>query len=151
MSIENINGFEVHMDLAYAMDTHMWVEVRTQRCVRIGMDALGVETSGTLAQLRFGDLGAVITCGADMGSLEAEKFVGPLVAPLSGTVTAVNRSAVDMPSIVERDPFGDGWMVEINPTALAEELSKLTSGREGIIAEFTTKVLEYRRDGVLAE
>ena len=151
MTVESISGFEIRTDLAYNMDTHMWVEVRSPECVRIGMDALGLETSGTLAQLQFVGVGQSVDRNSDIGSLEAEKFVGPLLSPLSGTIIAVNQSAAELPSLVERDPFGDGWMLELAPTDLTEELSELASSRDDIVAEFTRKVAQYRRDGVLAE
>jgi glycine cleavage system H protein len=151
VTVESISGFEVRTDFAYDMDTHMWVDVQSPDCVRVGMDPLGLETSGTLAQLQFVGVGAAVKRNADIGSLEAEKFVGPLLSPLSGTIIAVNQAAAELPSLVERDPFEDGWMIELAPTDLTEELSELTSGRDDIVAEFTRKVIEYRRDGVLAE
>lgn len=151
MSIETISGFTVRVDLAYDMKTHMWVDASDPERVRIGMDALGLETSGTLAQLQYAEVGATVSCGSEMGSLEAEKFVGPLVCPLSGTVVAVNESSLESPSIVERDPFGDGWMIELTPSALEDELAMLVTGRDAIVDEFSRKVKEYRRDGVLAE
>ena len=47
---------------------------------RIGMDALGIETSGTLAELSFVPVGTELTAGRPFGQLEAAKFVGPLVS-----------------------------------------------------------------------
>ena len=72
MTVESISGFEIRTDLAYDMNTHMWVEVRSPECVRIGMDALGLETSGTLAQLQFVGLGESVKRNSDIGSLEAD-------------------------------------------------------------------------------
>ena len=77
------------------------------------MDALGVETSGTIAQLAFLPVGEQLKRGEAFGSLEAAKFVGPLTSPLSGTVTATNDAVVADPALVERDPYGDGWLVEL--------------------------------------
>ncbi len=151
MSSTTIAGFEVRLDRAYDFNTHMWVEVRAPDRVRIGMDSLGIETAGTLAQLQFTESESTLTRGTAIGSLEAEKFVGPLVSPISGTVVAVNGAAMENPSIVERDPFDGGWMIELTPSDLSNDLNLLTQGAEAIIEAFEAKVSEYRRDGVLAE
>jgi glycine cleavage system H protein len=117
---------------------------------RIGLDALGVETSGTIAQLAFLPLGEHLKRGEAFGSLEAAKFVGPLPSPLSGTVSATNDAVVADPALVERDPYGDGWLVEID---LAEpgELAELISGAHPIRVWFEAEVEDYRLKGVLAE
>ena len=151
MTEMNVQGFVLRLDRAYEFADHMWVEVLSPESVRVGMDSLGIETAGTLAQLQFFEEGTVVTRRDPVGSLEAEKFVGPVVAPLSGTVTAVNVAAMADPSIVEVDPYTNGWMVELTPSALDEELPLLTQGDDPIVAEFERKISEYRRDGVLAE
>jgi glycine cleavage system H protein len=150
MTIRTVSGFAVATDLAYDLERHMWVSIHEPGIARIGMDSLGLETSGTLAQLSFRPDGEV-TRGEPFGSLEAEKFVGPLVSPLSGRVLAVNESAMADPGLVERDPYGEGWFIEIAPTRLAEELPLLTAGAETIVEQFGQKVRQYRIEGVLAE
>src|SRR4051794_3437786 len=79
-----------------------------------GRAAVGVGTSGTIARLPFPPAGEQLKRGEAFGSLEAAKFVGPLVGPLSGTVTAANDAVVVDPSVVERDPYGAGWLVELD-------------------------------------
>ncbi|MCP4223705.1 MAG: hypothetical protein GY773_10215 [Actinomycetia bacterium] len=151
MSTQTIQGFTVRLDRAYDCQHHMWVEVIGLERVRIGMDPLGLETSGSLAQLQFSPPGTIVGRGGEVGSLEAEKFVGPLVAPLGGTISAINEAAMAEPSLVERDPYGGGWMIELQTADLATDLAALTRGEDAIIAEFERKIDEFRRDGVLAE
>ena len=117
---------------------------------RIGMDALGVETSGTIAQLAFLPTGQNLKRGDAFGSLEAAKFVGPLTSPLSGTVSATNDAVVADPALVERDPYGAGWLVELT-VADPGELRELVAGRDAIPVWFAAEVEEYRLKGVLAE
>jgi glycine cleavage system H protein len=147
--ITEVAGFAVALDRAYDPAGHFWVSMVGPAAARIGMDALGVETSGTLAQLAFLPVGEPLKRGEAFGSLEAAKFVGPLTSPLSGTVTATNDAVVVDPALVERDPYGDGWLVEL---ALADpsEVGELISGA-AIPAWFTAEVEDYRLKGVLAE
>ena len=150
MTVQTVSGFAVETDLAYDLDRHMWVSSQDAGVVRIGMDSLGLETSGTLAQLSFQPHGEIAR-GEPFGSLEAEKFVGPLVSPLSGRILAVNESAMTDPGLVERDPYGQGWFIEIAPARLAEELPMLARGAAAIVEQFREKIRQYRIEGVLAE
>lgn len=145
-----IDGYPLVLDRAYQPDDHLWVQPLEGGRVRIGMDPLGVETSGTLAQLAFEPVGATVARGEPFGSLEAAKFVGPLVAPISGTIAAHNDDALADPSLVERDPFGAGWLVELAPSALEEELGFLLRG-DPVRPWFEGKLADYRLRGVIAE
>jgi glycine cleavage system H protein len=148
--ITEVAGFGVALDRAYDPSGHFWVAMVSDDRARIGMDALGIETSGTIAQLAFLPLGEQLKRGEAFGSLEAAKFVGPLTSPLSGEVVATNDAVVGDPALLERDPYGEGWLIEL---ALAEppELGELISGADAIPAWFAAEVEDYRLKGVLAE
>ena len=148
--ITEVAGFAVALDRAYDPAGHFWVSMVGPTSARIGMDALGVETSGTLAQLAFLPVGESLKRGEAFGSLEAAKFVGPLTSPLSGTVTATNDAVVIDPALVERDPYGDGWLVELT-LADPSEVGELISGADAVPAWFSAEVEDYRLKGVLAE
>ncbi|MEW6476000.1 MAG: glycine cleavage system protein H [Actinomycetota bacterium] len=148
--IVEIAGFAVALDRAYDPAGHFWVFVLSGDRVRIGLDALGVETSGTIAQLAFLPVGEHLKRGEPFGSLEAAKFVGPLSSPLSGTVVATNDAVVADPALVERDPYGAGWLIELD-LADPGELGDLISGAEVVPAWFEGEVEDYRMKGVLAE
>lgn len=146
-----VEGYALALDRSYDPDTHLWVLLLRADRVRIGIDPLGVETSGTLAQLAFEPVGAPLRRGEPLGSLEAAKFVGPLVSPLSGVVLVHNVAALADPGLVERDPLGEGWLVELRPTELERELAGLVRGEQEISRWFRATVEEYRLQGVLAE
>jgi len=148
--IIEVAGFGVALDRAYDPAGHFWVAMVGPDRARIGLDALGVETSGTLAQLAFLPVGEYLKRGDPFGSLEAAKFVGPLTSPLSGTLTATNDAVVADPALVERDPYGAGWLVELD-IADAAELRDLVSGADVIPVWFAAEVEDYRLKGVLAE
>ena len=148
--ITEVAGFGVALDRAYDPSGHFWISMVSDDRARIGMDALGIETSGTIAQLAFLPVGEQLKRGEAFGSLEAAKFVGPLTSPLSGAVVATNDAVVGDPALLERDPYGEGWLIEM---ALAEpsELGELISGADAIPAWFAAEVEDYRLKGVLAE
>ena len=106
-----VAGFVLVLDRYYQPDTHMWVSRNQPGRVRIGMDALGIETSGTLSELSFAEVGTELIAGRPFGQLEAVKFVGPLISPVSGRVAAANHGGHG-PGLAERDPYGAGWLIE---------------------------------------
>ncbi len=144
-----VSGFPLALDRSYDPATHMWVKLTGPGLVTIGMDPLGVETSGTLAQLALPAAGAELTAGSAFGQLEAVKFVGPLTSPVSGAVRAVNPVAAADPGVVERDPFGAGWLIEAE-LAESGELDTLLSDPQEITAWYEAKIAEYRLSGVIA-
>jgi glycine cleavage system H protein len=148
--ITEVAGFGVALDRAYDPAGHFWVTMVAPNRARIGLDALGVETSGTIAQLAFLPVGEQLKRGEAFGSLEAAKFVGPLNSPLSGTVAATNDAVVADPALVERDPYNAGWLMEVD-IAEPGEIAELISGAHPIRVWFEAEVEDYRMKGVLAE
>jgi glycine cleavage system H protein len=146
-----IFGFPLALDRLYQAETHMWVWLTGPTRARIGMDPLGVETSGTLAELSFAAVGTSVLRGRPFGQLEAAKFVGPLVSPLSGTVLAVNEAVAADPGLAERDPFAAGWLIDVVPSDLSGELPALLSDPDEIARWFAGQVEDYRIKGVIAE
>ncbi|HEX9033834.1 MAG TPA: glycine cleavage system protein H [Streptosporangiaceae bacterium] len=144
-----VSGFTIALDRSYQPVTHMWVRLTEPGRVTIGMDPLGIETSGTLAQLSLPEPGAVLTAGRPFGQLEAVKFVGPLTSPVSGTVLAVNQAVAADPGLAERDPFGQGWLIE---AALSDpaELDGLLADPEQITAWYAARIEDYRLSGAIA-
>ncbi|MDR5675906.1 MAG: hypothetical protein QN188_11255 [Armatimonadota bacterium] len=150
-STVRVGRYELMVDRLYDPEHHLWVLPVSDTRVRVGFDPLGVEVNGTLAQLVLAPLGTVVRRGEAFGSLEAAKFVGPLVAPVSGRVVAQNPVALSNPARIEQDPYGEGWLVELETTELPAERAYLLEGAERIALWFRERVEAYRREGVLAE
>lgn len=146
----DVDGYRVALDRSYDPDTHVWVSVLAPDRVRLGMDPLGVETSGTLAQLSFLPVGTSLRRGQAFGGLEAAKFVGPLTCPLTGEVLACNQAVLANPGLPEVDPFDAGWLIELRPSALAEELPLLVCG-DAVTPWFAGRLADYRLKGVVAQ
>lgn len=148
--LTEVAGFPVDLERAYHPDTHLWVLPVDGGRVRVGLDALGVETSGRIAALAFVGTGTHLVPDEPFGSLEAAKFVGPFPTPVAGRLAAVNEAVLADPSLVDRDPYGAGWLIELEaePGAAGEGL---VSGADEVAAWFATAVEDYRLKGVLAE
>lgn len=144
-----VDRYEVPLDRAYHPKHHLWVQ-RNGDALRVGIDALGLETSGDLAQVLVVPVGTVLLADDEMGSLEAQKFVGPLRAPVSGTVARVNDVALADPRMISEDPYGAGWLLELTPADDADaEMAALVHG-DAVAPWFTACLAEYREQGSVA-
>ena len=138
--------FEAPLDRAYHPVDHTWVRREGAR-MRIGMDSLGVETTGDLAQLYLSPTGTIVAAGDELGTIEAQKFVGPLRSPVAGTVVEVNERVLANPLLVTKDPYGEGWLLLIDPL---EEPEGLVEG-DAVHAWFAESLEEYKRQGSVSE
>nr|MDO8076524.1 glycine cleavage system protein H [Candidatus Freyarchaeota archaeon] len=113
-------------DLYYHND-HCWVRVENGKA-RIGFDDFGQATAGKILFVRLKPQGKTIEAGKSFGSIETGKWVGPLRAPISGTIVEVNPEVKKKPTIINEDPYGDGWLIVVEPTNLEPELANLITG-----------------------
>ncbi len=132
-------------DLYYDRATHVWARPGGVN-VTIGLDSLGLESLGDIAYLSLQAVGLPVRRGEAAGSLEAAKMVGDLVAPLSGTIVGRNEAVLSDPGLVNRDPYGAGWLLQIAPSDWGRESADLIHGDE-IAAWVTAEVARYRTQG----
>jgi len=104
--------FEVKADCRY-LDSHEWAR-REDGTVRIGISDFAQDELGDVVFVELPDAGDDVSKGDDFGVIESIKAVSDLYAPVSGTVTATNDDLVDAPELVNDDPYGEGWMLEVD-------------------------------------
>lgn len=145
----DVAGYELRADRRYDPDTHMWVDVGADGHLRIGLDPLGRETSGDVVALSLREPGTAVRRGQPFGDLEAAKFVGPLIAPVSGTVSACNQTVLADPGLLNVDPASH-WLVTVDPLDIAE-LDGLLRGEAEVAPWFRAEVARFRTQGAIAE
>ena len=148
--MKKIKNFTIRTDLFYATEEGFWLDI-TGNIARIGMSPLVQETTGSFVAVRFEEEGVRFGRGESFGSLEAEKHVGHLKMPVSGTIVAINEKVVENPRLLNSDPYGQGWLVEIDMTGGNTELTHLLSGEEEVEAWFEAEIEKFEDKGWLAE
>lgn len=108
----NVEGLKFTRD-------HLWVRI-DGRHARIGLSEYGQVTLGEIKAVELPEIGDAMERGEAFGELESRRTVTELVAPVSGTVTAINTDLEDSPSLVNDDPHHDGWLVEVDLADPAE-------------------------------
>ncbi|MCB1246834.1 MAG: glycine cleavage system protein GcvH [Acidimicrobiia bacterium] len=101
-------------DLRYAAN-HEWVR-RDGETVRMGISDFAQDALGDVVFVELPDLGLTLSAGEAFAEVESTKSVSDIYAPVSGTVTAVNDALNDTPELINSDPYGEGWICEIEMT-----------------------------------
>ncbi|MGZ6827479.1 MAG: glycine cleavage system protein GcvH [Mycobacteriales bacterium] len=102
-------------DLKYTAE-HEWVREVGDH-LRVGITDYAQEALGDIVFVTLPAVGTEVTAGQSVGEVESTKSVSDVYAPLTGTVTARNEALDANPELVNSDPYGEGWMVEISPAA----------------------------------
>jgi len=132
-----INGCELPDDLYYLIDKHVWAKEIEGGDVRVGMTAPAVKLAGgkfIAVTPKRKALGQELAQGKSMATVESSKFVGPVPAPVSGTLAKVNDAVADNPDLAASDPYGEGWIAEIKPSDWEGEKGALAHGSDGLEA-----------------
>ena len=125
---------EVPDDLKYTAE-HEWVRTGNDGgAVRIGITDYAQEALGDVVYVTLPDVGASVTAGAACGEIESTKSVSDLFAPVTGTVTARNDTLDDQPELINSAPYGEGWIIEIEPADPAELDGLLDAAAYGQLA-----------------
>ena len=101
-------------DLSYTAE-HEWVKA-VGETLRLGITDYAQEALGDIVFVTLPAVGTEISAGQSMGEVESTKSVSDVYAPMNGTVTARNEALDANPELVNTDPYGEGWMVEIAPS-----------------------------------
>jgi glycine cleavage system H protein len=128
-------------DLSYSAE-HEWIAVPPGApvptdAVRVGITSTAVESLGEIVFVELPEPGATVTAGETCGEVESTKAVSDLFSPVSGEVVAVNQALADNPSLVNADPFGEGWLYAVRVQALGQLMD--SDGYTALVAGTATE------------
>jgi glycine cleavage system H protein len=111
---------EIPADLHYT-EEHEWVQRTGDDTVRVGITDYAQSALGDVVFVQLPDVGTEVTAGESFGEVESTKSVSDLYAPITAKVVAVNGDLEGTPQLVNSDPYGEGWLVELQADAAALE------------------------------
>lgn len=117
---------EIPPDLHYTVE-HEWVRRSADDTAQVGITDFAQSALGDVVYVQLPDVGAELTAGESFGEVESTKSVSDLYAPVSGTVSAVNGDLEGSPQLVNSDPYGAGWLLEVQVPDAAELESTISS------------------------
>lgn len=128
---------EIIAGLGYS-EEHEWAQARGN-LVRIGITDFAQSQLGDIVFVEFPEAGAALEVNEPMGTIESVKTVSDLFSPVTGRVVRVNEALLDSPDKVNSDPYGEGWIIEIEVDGDAEEAVAALLSSEQYEAFISTK------------
>jgi len=116
--MKEISELTLPDDVRYAQD-HEWARVEGD-IVRVGLDDYAQDQLGDIVFVELPQVGAAYKKGHEFSTVESVKAVVECYLPVSGKIIAVNKALEDAPELVNQDPYGDGWFVEVSPDDISE-------------------------------
>jgi len=113
-------------DLRYTSE-HEWAR-REGDSVRVGITHFAQDSLGDIVYVDIPGPGTAVNSGQPFGEVESTKSVSDLFSPVSGEIVERNGALEEAPELVNQDPYGEGWMVVIKPSNIADFDTLLSSG-----------------------
>jgi glycine cleavage system H protein len=109
--------------------SHEWVDVTDDGTVRVGITDHAQELLGDMVFVEVPEVDSEVKVGEECAVVESVKAASDVYSPVSGVVIAVNEELADSPDLVNRDCYGDGWIMQVKPADTAE-LDELLSAED---------------------
>ena len=123
-----IRGCEIPEDRYYWVEKHVWARLEADGMVTIGITDVAQNMAKGIVNATPKDVGRAVQKGKSAGTLESGKWVGPVTSPLTGEIAAVNETMKAKPSLINSDPYGEGWLMMVKSPDAKTNFRNLLSG-----------------------
>jgi glycine cleavage system H protein len=128
-----VNNCNLPDDLYYVVEKHVWARYDGD-LVTVGMTDVAQNMAKTIIAVTPKAAGRAVKKGRNVATVESGKWVGPVPAPVSGEIVAVNDALAASPGLINSDPYGAGWVARLRPSDWDADAAGLASGPDGIEA-----------------
>ncbi|MHC5054537.1 MAG: glycine cleavage system protein H [Planctomycetota bacterium] len=122
-----IEGYDMPDELYYHKE-HAWARVEDDGKVTVGMDGLFAKTAGDIVYVDMPMEGDDVEQDETIGKVQSSKWIGKLISPVAGEVAELNEAVETDSTLINSDPYGEGWILKIEPSAKDDDLAKLFHG-----------------------
>jgi glycine cleavage system H protein len=133
-----IKGYNMPDDLYFNAE-HSWARADGNK-VTVGMDEFFQKEAGDVVFIDLPDEGEEVSQGEVCGKIQSRKWIGKLVAPISGEIVTINEELEEDTSLINKDCYGKGWVLVIEASDIESDLAKLVHG--SAVAEFIEKEIK---------
>jgi glycine cleavage system H protein len=116
--MKEVSELQLPDDVRYTED-HEWARTEGEK-TKAGISDYAQDQLGDIVYVKLPQTGDSFDKGQEFGTVESVKAVAELYMPVGGTILAVNSALEKSPELVNKDPYGDGWMIEIEPSDPAQ-------------------------------
>jgi glycine cleavage system H protein len=122
------------LDLYYKVEEHLWLRIDVDKSVTLGFTDVAQTTAGRMLVVSFRPIGAYYKQGKTIAIVESAKWLGPLRAPMDGTLVAMNEALFEDAGLVNRSPYHKGWIVRFQPDDLESGLKNFVTNLDAMQA-----------------
>ena len=127
-----VRGCNIPEDRYYWVEKHAWARPEEDGTVTIGITDVAQNLAKGIINATPKDVGRTVQKGKSAGTLESGKWVGPVTSPITGEIVVVNEAVKVNPSLINSDPYGEGWFVKVKPVDWVGESAALVTGDAGV-------------------
>ncbi|MFN2228363.1 MAG: glycine cleavage system protein GcvH [Anaerolineae bacterium] len=137
-----IDQYEFPDDLYYDKE-HVWARVEDDDIVTIGMTSFGQDLAGEIVYVEVPRVGRSVSKGEAFMSMESGKWVGRIQSPVSGEIAEANEEVEWESTLVNEDPYGEGWLAKIEASDLGELDGLMKAGSDDFAAFIAAEREKY--------
>ncbi len=137
-----IRGCEIPEYLYYDVDNNIWLREEDNSEVTVGLTSYAVELLGEVVSCTLRTAGRAIHKNKSCATVETKDWVGPVKVPVDGEIIAVNDRLAVTPGLINRDPYGEGWLVRIRVNDWEGSKAGLVTGLKETLGSFEAR-MEY--------
>lgn len=130
--MDSVRGCKIPEDLYYNVDSNVWARPDANGILTVGMTSYACSLSGQIVSYTPRKVGKVVKKNKSCATVESGKWVGPVNAPVTGMVIAINDALEKHPELINSDPYGEGWIVKIQPHDWAGDSQDLVTGADAL-------------------
>lgn len=123
-----VRGCNIPEDLHYSVENNVWVRKESDGNVTVGLTSYAANLAGQIVSYTPKKAGKSVKKDKSCATVESGKWVGPAKSPIAGEVVEVNDAVSKQPSLINDDPYGDGWLVRLSPADWDGDTGDLVTG-----------------------
>lgn len=127
-----VRGCQIPEELYYWVEKHVWLRDDGDEVLTIGVTDPAQHLAARVVAITTKKVGRTVERGQSVATIESGKWVGPVPSPVNGDIIAVNEALAANPTLVNSDPYGDGWVVRIKATVWSVQRSELHTGSHAV-------------------
>lgn len=128
-----VSNCNIPDDLWYQVEKHVWTRPEDGLVV-VGLTDVAQHLAHNILSVTLKAVGRRISAGKSVATVESSKWVGPVPSPVDGELAEVNEALATDPSLLNRDPYGEGWVAKLRPDTWDPSAAGLVTGEEGVSA-----------------